>query len=175
MRNLVTLALFSLFLCFGALSATAQKKDSPSESDKGDISEIKDKKRVYVIAETPRQTENIVKALNKRQDMFEVVESINSADYVIAYAIITEKAGVSVGAAGTRILDDQVYFGRMSVTIPQKDNSARVVWETRVRFIVSPPQVLPPPPGWNQPSEQPREKSAIAKFIKAIRKARGDK
>ncbi|HEX8267693.1 MAG TPA: hypothetical protein VF596_19995 [Pyrinomonadaceae bacterium] len=174
MRTLIAIVLFSISLCFCSFSARAQQDTSPSEFVKGDISEIKDKTRVFINTASNRQNENIIKALNKHQ-MFQVVNDLAIADYVIAYKIERDKVGVSIGHAGTPLQNDWVYYGRMLVYLPQKDNSHRLVWETRLRFQVPPPSNPPPLPDWRKNWEQPIEKSAIAKFIKALKKVRGEK
>jgi hypothetical protein len=175
MRTVTIIIIGSIWLSCCAHSAQAQRDDTvPSQFEKGDISEIKDKHRVFINGASLRQSENIVTELRKYQAI-QVANDVAGADYVVAYRVERDKLGVSVGHAGTPLQNDWVYYGRMLVYLAQKDKPHRLLWETRLRYLVPPPSKTPPLPDWRKHWEQPLEKSAARKFIKALKKARGEK
>ena len=101
-----------------------------------------------------------------------MVNDPKDAEYVIAYKVEWKKYKVSVSEAGAPPPIDLEFFGWMFVYLPQKSAKNRLVWETRQRYQL--PQrgeaVYGRPP-W----EQPLEKSVISKFIKLLKKTRGEK
>lgn len=170
MKIAILIAL-SLFLPVHTFVVRAQKGrvGLASQFERGDISEIKSLQRVFVSAEKPRQAENIIKALKKYQGV-EVVADPADAEFVVAYKVeihIDESPFSVQGAPPAR---NGKAFGVMLVHLPQKSGRDRLVWENRVRYLnfaaVS---------GVTREWEQPLEKSMIGKFIKAIKKARGEK
>jgi hypothetical protein len=175
MRAFIVVLLFFLSL-LGVVSARAQQQPKlPVEFVKAELTEIENKARVFINAASDVQKENIARALGK-QSALRLVDDPAQADYVIAYRIERERVGVTIGGAGTTLQNDWAYFGRMIVYLPPKDGLPRKVWETRLRFQVPPPSNRSPLPDWRRNWEQPLEKSAIAKFIKALNKVRaGDK
>ena len=140
-----------------------------SQFEKGDISEIQNIHRVFVNAESPRQAENIIKALKKYQGV-QVVSVPTDAEFVIAYQIEKHTSEGSFKYPGAPPLLEGTAIGVMQVYIPQKSGSSRLVWENRMRYLnyraVS---------GVTREWEQPLEKSMISKFIKALKKLRREK
>ncbi len=137
--------------------------------EKGDISEIQNIHRVFVNAESPRQSENIIKTLKKYQGI-EVVSVLADAEFVIAYSIEIHLSEGSFKYPGAPPLLEGTAIGVMQVYIPQKPGSSRLVWQSKMRYLnfraVS---------GVTREWKQPLEKSMISKFIKALKKLRGEK
>ena len=173
MKNSMATGLLALLLpvCICQLRAQQSGKDLTSQFEKGDISEIKDKRRVFVIADWPvprdRMRDHIIKALQKYPSV-QVVNDPADAEYVITYRIESEKYRVHIND-GMSPPQDMMTFGRMLVYIPQESGKHRLVWETRRRYPL--PHRWDGRPVW----EQPLEKSMIGTFIKALKKARGEK
>jgi hypothetical protein len=175
MRAITFIIVCALSLNFSLPAPQAQQDDTvPSQFEKGDLSELTDKNRVFINATSARRSENIAKELSKYQAI-RVVSDLASADYVVAYRVERDKDGVTIGAAGTTLQDNWIYYGKMLVYLPRKDKPPRLLWETRLRYQVPPPSNPPPLPDWRKNWEQPLEKSAAKKFVKALKKFRGEK
>ena len=140
-----------------------------SQFEKSDISEINNIHRVFVSTEKPRQFENIIKVLKKYQGV-EVVSVLTDAEFVIEYKIEIRISESPFKYPGSPPLLSGTAIGLMEVYIPQKSGPSHLVWESRMRYLnfaaVS---------GVTREWEQPLEKSVIGKFIKALKKSRGEK
>lgn len=174
MRTITFIIVCALWLNFYPPSARAQQDDTvPSQFEKGDLSELTDKSRVFIDAAPARRNENIAKELGKYQAI-QVVSDPASADYVVAYRVERDKDGVTIGAAGTTLQDNWIYYGKMLVYLPRRDKPPRLLWETRLRYQETPQWKPSTSPGVRRSWEQPLEKSAAKKFVKALKKFRGE-
>jgi hypothetical protein len=156
-------------VCAQKDKASKDKAGLASQFEKGDISEIKNLKRVFVSAESPRQLENITKALKKYQGI-EVVDVPTDAEFVVAYTIEkhVDESPFSVQGAPPALNGRAI--GVLLVYLPQQSGRNRRVWETRTRYLNYAAVA-----GVTREWELPLEKSMTGKFIKALKKARGEK
>ncbi|MDQ5843868.1 MAG: hypothetical protein M3539_01040, partial [Acidobacteriota bacterium] len=97
MKNSIIIALsvlsLSVWICEGLSQEAA--KDLTSQFEKGDISELQHKQRVFVVADRPIQADNIIKAMKKYPGI-QVVSSAADVEYVIAYTVERKKYRVSI-------------------------------------------------------------------------------
>jgi hypothetical protein len=175
MRTITFIIGCALWVNFYLPSTQAQQDNTvPTQFEKGAVSEVKDKSRIFINADSARRSENIAKELSKYQSI-QVVRDLADADYVVAYRVERDKEGTTVGPAGWTLQDNWIYYGRMLVYSPQRDKPARLLWEARLRYQEPPPRNPSASPAGRKNWEQPLEKSAAGKFIKALKKARGEK
>ncbi|HEX8422356.1 MAG TPA: hypothetical protein VF634_03045 [Pyrinomonadaceae bacterium] len=165
MKFLLIGGLSALLIFTGVVQGQQNARNVSEQLVKAELSEIKDKRRVYINADMPRQAENISKAL-KKEPGFELVGDVAQAEIVIVYKVEWEKSGISIGIASGLPETSSPEFGRMWIYLPQKSGPNLLVWENRMRY-----QAVLAAKGW----EQPLEKTAISKFIKAVKKVRGEK
>ncbi|HEV7860275.1 MAG TPA: hypothetical protein VGO91_16780 [Pyrinomonadaceae bacterium] len=171
-RTFIIICLLALSVC--ALAVEAQQGETlPPQFEKGDLSELKDKQRVYVNATSTHQSENILKELKKYPGV-QVVSAQADADFVVAYRIERKQFGTSADPHNP-IQKNWTYYGRLLVYVPQTGGVDRLLWETSLQFQIPPPVGPPPLPDMRRNWEQPLEKSATGKFIKALKKSRGEK
>lgn len=171
MKTSMISVLLMLLLSVQTSVVCAQKAKGSSvpQFDKGHISEIKNLRRVFVSADSPRQLENITKALKKYPGV-EVVDVLTNAEFVVTYTIEkhTDESPFSVQGAPPALTGRAI--GVLMVQLPQESGRNRLVWETRTRYLNYAAVA-----GVTREWEQPLEKSMTGKFIKALKKARGEK
>jgi hypothetical protein len=168
--SIIITLLAILFSIHGfVVRAQTDKVNLPSQFEKGDISEIKNIRRVFVKTEKTSQSENIVKALTKYQGV-EVVNVQADAEFVIEYRIEKHTSESPFNHPGAPPLLEGTAIGVMQVYIPLKSGSNRLAWESKMRYLNY--RALS---GITREWEQPLEKSVIGKFIKALKKLREEK
>jgi hypothetical protein len=171
MKISIIVALLMLLIPGHNFVVRAQKGKAKlaSQFEKGNISEIKDLHRVFVSADSPRQLENIIKALKKYQGV-EVVDVPTDAEFVVAYTIEkhVDESPFSVQGAPPALTGRAI--GVLMVYLPQESGRNRLVWETRTRYLNYAAVA-----GVTREWEQPLEKSMTGKFVKALKKSRGEK
>ena len=171
MKISIIIAFLALLFSIQGLDVRAQTdqvKLSP-QFEKGDISEIKSTRRVFVKTEKPRQSENIIKALKKYQGV-ELVNAQADAEFVIEYRIEKHISESPFNHPGAPPLLEGTATGVMQVYMPLKSGSNRLVWESKIRYLN-----YRPISGVTREWEQPLEKSVVGKFIKALKKMRQEK
>jgi hypothetical protein len=155
------------FIGAGVVRAQQNVRDVSEQLVRADLSEIKDRRRVYINADSPRREQNISKELKKDGSFgFEIVGDAAAAEIVIVYKVEREKNGISIGIAGSPPEASLPEFGQLWIYLPQKSGPHLLVWDSRMRY-----QAILAAKGW----EQPLEKTAISRFIKALKKVRGEK
>lgn len=171
MKISLIITLLALLFPIHAFVVRAQtdKVNLSSQFEKGDISEIKNIHRVFVNAEKPSQSENIIKALKKYQGV-EVVSVLADAQFVIEYRIEKHTSESPFNHPGAPPLLEGTAIGVMQIYIPLKSSPNRLVWESKMRYLNY--RALS---GVTREWEQPLEKSVVKKFIKALKKSRNEK
>ncbi len=166
--------LLAFLLCVQILKINAQQKalDSASRFEQGDISEIKNKRRVFIVAYKPYQGENIAKILKKYQSI-QIVDNIDMAEFIIVFDVERRASQTFPGVFGAPPpTEDAQYFGYLLVYLPSKTAKNRIMWDARARYLDSPRiSVARQELMW----EEAIEKSLSSKFIKELKKIRGEK
>jgi len=142
--------------------------------EEGELSEIKEKHKVYVFAYRPYQSQNIAKILKKYQSV-QIVGRESEADYVILFDV--ERSAIRNGtlpsAAGLPPSTETAqYFAHLWVYLPSKTAKSRIVWEKRSRYLDSPRiDTVKKELTWYEPLE----KSLINNFLQDLKDLRGEK
>ena len=158
--------LFMLVLALAHVSQAQQVVNVlPTDFEQGDISEIKDKRRAFVSVISRYHRENILKELAKHKDDIEIVTRPSDADFVIAFAVQRELAGISNFGP---YQEKYNYYARLSVYIQREGKIPRVVWKTSKLYTDLLNKQIPI-------TNMKLEITTARDFVKALKKVRGER
>ncbi|HEX8773290.1 MAG TPA: hypothetical protein VF735_06755 [Pyrinomonadaceae bacterium] len=167
MKPFLKVAALTLIVLNGASLAFGQDSDAKilAESEFGDISELKDLHRVFIVADTLQSRGIIVKEFSKYKGI-ELASRAEDAEFIIGFEIKSQSTGASI--IGPSVTNDVTYYGYMYAVVAVRTGDKprlRILWNTQKSQAVSGGFTLSRHPATN----------ASREFIKALKKVRGEK
>ena len=150
-----------------AKSAASAITSTWDEPEHGDLSEVKNARKVIIFTEDLNARKIIIKELEQIPDI-QVVDNKEDADFGIAFRMGSSRTGASV--IGSTVTSNYIYVGEMLVITPGKVDAQnrrhqRILWSTRKKQDFSGGFTLNRHPATN----------AIREFISAFKKIRSNK